>query len=497
MASRLDGLAAADIRQLARQLFTSDGSGLDPTTMTAPDLAVYIEGHYSGATIADALRVLRSRGVIGNSHAEANAAALGNDRDCPLEAPTGLKHPSGANVYGPCRLKEGHDGPCLPKATSLQAALERARKQRGPIPTWDRTNQIQDDSLENLREYVTQDQLLGFGETLASRVAEQASEMRKLLSQDLARLAADLPTRPVFVQVTLPEAAKPKVLQRRPHAAFEKALRLARAGLNVMFIGPAGSGKTTLAADVAECLDRPFAFQSLTAGTPEGALVGRLMPLGAGGAMRYVASPFVCAFAGERNTLGADGLTTVVADESQEGVILLDEVDAADANTLLVLNAALANNAMTIETRAAFGLPVIVRRGENCVILSAANTFGTGMDLQFAGRNALDAAFLDRWYPVYVNYDPVLEAKIASLPEPNIPRWQAVPPPNEPEWRALARWILETREKIVAAGLKKTWGTRALIKARAARWAGVPSAEIKQDLTLGWPADHVRKVLGP
>ena len=95
---------------------------------------------------------------------------------------------------------------------------------------------------------------------------------------------------------------------------------------NLLMVGPAGSGKTTLAKDVAEALGLDFGFISLSAGVTETHLFGRMLPQ-ADGTWGYVESVFVRIY---RNG----------------GVFLLDELDAADANVMVSINAALANGVL-------------------------------------------------------------------------------------------------------------------------------------------------------
>ena len=49
---------------------------------------------------------------------------------------------------------------------------------------------------------------------------------------------------------------------------------------------------------------------------------------------------------------------------------------------------------------------------ENFRLVAAGNTYGTGADAQYVGRNELDAATLDRFVVVRWNYDQELESRI-------------------------------------------------------------------------------------
>ena len=132
-----------------------------------------------------------------------------------------------------------------------------------------------------------------------------------------------------FVQPVMGEAKKVKGLT---HAAFQRVYTLASLRQNVLLVGPAGCGKTQLAEQVADALGLPFSFLSGSAGMSESQLQGWLLPVTEGGAFSYVPSSFVTAY-------------------ETGGVFLLDEIDAADENLLLVINAALANGAFAIPQR--------------------------------------------------------------------------------------------------------------------------------------------------
>ncbi len=86
------------------------------------------------------------------------------------------------------------------------------------------------------------------------------------------------------------------------------------------------------------------------------------------------------------------------------GVILFDEMDDADASLLVKLNTMLANGVIPTPNG-------MVVQNPNTYIIGTANTYGTGGDSMYVGRSRLDAATLDRWKlaTIMVDYDKKLE----------------------------------------------------------------------------------------
>ena len=212
------------------------------------------------------------------------------------------------------------------------------------------------------------------------------SEVRRMVHAELAQAGAIQ-----RFEVKLPDQAV-RPIAGKPHAKFARALRLAVARRNILLVGPAGSGKTHLAAQVAEALGLPFACISCTAGMSEGQLLGRLVPTGEGGKFEYLRSDLVKC-------------------HEEGGVFLFDEIDAADSNTLLVINAALANGHMALLNRP--DKPTAVKHPD-FVCIAAANTFGTGADRHYVGRNQLDESTLDRFRigQIELDYDTDIEAAL-------------------------------------------------------------------------------------
>ena len=173
------------------------------------------------------------------------------------------------------------------------------------------------------------------------------------------------------------------------HPEFERALRyLSQKGpngyqTNVMLVGPAGCGKTHMIAQLAKALNTDCTIVSGTAGATEGDLIGRLLP-GDGGKFEYVPAQFVARYERGNATLG------------------FDEIDGFDSNMLMLANMPLANGHMYVHLRK--DNPQ-VNRGENVFFVATANTFGTGANPIYVGRNPMDEATRDRFIFISVDYD--------------------------------------------------------------------------------------------
>jgi MoxR-like ATPase len=275
------------------------------------------------------------------------------------------------------------------------------------------------------------------------------TEVRRLVQNELAKSGAVQ-----RFEVQRPDQTV-RTLPGKPHAKFARALRLAAARCNVLLVGPAGCGKTHLAAQVAEALGLPFACISSSAGMSEGQLLGRLVPTGEGGRFEYLRSDFVKCF-------------------EEGGVFLFDEIDAADSNTLLVLNAALANGHLALPNRP--NKPSAIKHPD-FVCIAAANTFGTGADRQYVGRNQLDESTLDRFRigQIELDYDPDIEAALC---------------PDE----TLRSRLLCLRQKVRESKVRRVVSMRFLRDAYVMLQAGDTIEDIDEALFAGWTRDELNKV---
>jgi len=213
---------------------------------------------------------------------------------------------------------------------------------------------------------------------VAAIVAENVSPIMAGFRGEVERMVQDM--RPHVTNITLPSKATVQVAGRQ-HAEFPNVLASVSAGVHVYLVGAAGTGKSTIAENVAKALGVPFAAKSVTAQTSEASLVGFVDAHG-----NTVRTPFRDVF-------------------EHGGVFLLDEVDNGNPNVLNVLNSALANGVMAFPDG-------MVKRHDSFVGMASANTYGNGATAEYVGRNPIDAAFLDRFAMVAIDLDESLESSM-------------------------------------------------------------------------------------
>jgi hypothetical protein len=170
---------------------------------------------------------------------------------------------------------------------------------------------------------------------------------------------------------------------------FSRLRQLAAARVPALLVGPAGSGKTTAAQKLAECMGVTFYRLSLAAGTDESEFTGRLLPIGNKMRFEYVMSLMTRAY-------------------TEGGVFLADDIDLADANMLGLMNAALDDGQWFISAR--YEAPYL-KKHSDFYLVAAANTHGHGADRQYVGAQQLDERTLSRFRLGQINcdYDPDLE----------------------------------------------------------------------------------------
>jgi cobaltochelatase CobS len=167
------------------------------------------------------------------------------------------------------------------------------------------------------------------------------------------------------------------------HKSFADVLSTLSAGVNIALVGPAGSGKTTIVYNAAKVLNLTFASQSVSAQST------------------------VFDFFGYKSATG-DYIGTMFREKYENGgVFLLDEFDAGNPNVLAALNQATANGHCPFPDK-------MIEKHKDFIIVMAGNTFGGGGTIDYVGRNKIDAATLDRFAFIYIDYDEILEKALSS-----------------------------------------------------------------------------------
>ena len=305
---------------------------------------------------------------------------------------------------------------------------------------------------------ISEDVRKHFAEVLESFKDSMRSEIREEIRLDMAKEIAKR------IHENQPKEIVWKVNERQIgkiegtcHSAMFEIMKRIKANYfqNFLVVGPAGSGKTTLAQNLATALNLNFASISCSGGMPEWYLTGRSMPNLQTGESNYQISKFVELF-------------------ENGGVFLLDEMDAADPNVLILINSALANGIINLPARQE---NPVAKRHKDFYLIAAANTYGNGANLAYQGRNALDAATLDRFVgaTITVDYDQKLEEKL--VPEADL---------------TLRIW--EMRKRLNSLKLRRILGTRALLAAAYLYRSGESLRNSIDAILVGWSDDEKNKV---
>lgn len=184
-------------------------------------------------------------------------------------------------------------------------------------------------------------------------------------------------------KVTLVSEFGKKELPGVQHKKFETVLKFVANDEPVYLSGPAGSGKNVICKQVAEALGLDFYFTNAV--TQEYKLTGFTDANGT-----FHESQFYKAF-------------------TKGGVFMLDEMDASIPEVLIILNAAIANRYFD------FPAPIgKVDANPNFRVIAAGNTTGHGADTSYVGRNTLDAASLDRFAMIEIDYDERIEMNVTE-----------------------------------------------------------------------------------
>lgn len=254
-------------------------------------------------------------------------------------------------------------------------------------------------------------------------------EIDEIHIETVAERVARLVTIPRRLEISSPRGSI--TLDGPVHYRTELVIKIASRAHPIMLVGPAGCGKTSIGKSVATALSLPFYITSTINETHE--LSGFIDGYG-----NYHATPFRSAF-------------------EHGGVWVADEIDAWDASALLAANSALANGYAVFPDK-----PAPVNRHNSFRMIATANTFGSGADRLYIGRNELDAASLDRFATINVDYDLTLEQLFSNGNQ----RW-------------LER-VWEVRKRVTEKKIRHVVSSRAILMGVDALANGVAWKEVEE-----------------
>ena len=166
------------------------------------------------------------------------------------------------------------------------------------------------------------------------------------------------------------------------HRVMPYVIELLAAGVMPYIVGPAGSGKTTMAENCAAALGLDF--------YSTGAVVQKYELTGFQNVDGYHESQFYKAY-------------------KFGGLFLFDELDASSPAAIVAFNAALENGHWACPSGE------MVMKHKDFKVIASANTFGGGSNLLYVGRNRLDGSTVDRFGFVILDYDWQFMAAVQGI----------------------------------------------------------------------------------
>lgn len=244
-------------------------------------------------------------------------------------------------------------------------------------------------------------------------------------------------------EITVKAGESIKKISGVVHPKFETVCNIINAGEAVYMTGPAGTGKSHIAKQAAEALGLDFYFSNCI--TQEFKITGFI---DAGG--KYHETEFYKAF-------------------TRGGLFFIDEIDASVPEALIHINSALANGWFDFPTGRE-------EAHENFRVIAAGNTIGGGADEEYTGRYQLDAATLDRFMIIEINYSREIENAITGG---NI---------------ELVQFAHEYRNACKNAGIKSLFTYRALTRIVKLEkvYGDRLGALLRDSLTKGLTGDDIR-----
>lgn len=254
--------------------------------------------------------------------------------------------------------------------------------------------------------------------------------------------------RPAKVEPVANVAAPVNPIPANPrHYRYSLIKAMVANGVHAFLVGPAGSGKTTVARQIAEDLGLDFYAES--------------------GHELMSAYDLL----GFRSANGDFIVTSLGRAIEHGGLFLMDEMDAMNPSALVAVNniAALSpGDPIRLGDRE-------IRLSEDFRLIGGGNTWGRGANGAYVTRQVIDAATLDRFACVEFGYDAALEYLSCGVPVPSSipapPRYKKGHVADDAEIGEWVRKVQTYRAAFLSAGIEDAMVTprAAILGARMLR----------------------------
>ena len=232
---------------------------------------------------------------------------------------------------------------------------------------------------------MTQDPLMTALEPIIKSSIDTALEkadFENLVKTEIAKTMGAIPQKTLTIIDTKGVTKDMKMV----HKQFEMLLKLVSTGKPILMKGESGTAKSHNAQAVATALERDFYSMSVGEQSTKSDLLG-----------------FIDANGNYRNTAFRKAF-------EMGGVFLLDEIDAGNPNVLLAINTGISNGFIDFPD-------CQITAHKDFSLITTANTFGRGANMQYSGRNKLDLASVNRFIPIVWELDEDIEEALVNNPQ--------------------------------------------------------------------------------